>query len=282
MEIGIRKDILTVIAPLKGTPAYRAGVKAGDKILKIDAKTASELTLDEAVSRIRGEKGTAVSLVVLRNGEDQTREIKVVRDKIEIPLLETEKRENGIFIIRLFSFSEKSPSVFRQALREMIESGSDKLILDLRNNPGGYLEAAVDISSWFLPPGKPVVKENFKDKNEIVHRSKGYNIFGDTPIVILVNGGSASASEIVAGALQDYGAAKIVGTKTFGKGSVQELIPITPETSLKITIARWLTPHERSISEAGIEPDVMVEPAKEDDESLDPQLEKAIEIIKGL
>src|SRR3989344_1324777 len=248
MEIGIRKDILTVISPLNGTPAWRAGVKAGDKILKID---------------------------------DQTSEIKVVRDKIEIPLIETEKKEGGIFIIRLFSFSEKSSSAFRQALREMVESGSDKLILDLRNNPGGYLEAAVDISSWFLPPGKTVVKENFRDKNENVHRSKGYNIFGNMPVAVLVNGGSASASEIVAGALQDHGAAKIVGVKTSGKGSVQELVPITPATSLKITIARWLTPLGRSISEAGIEPDVVVEPAKEDDESIDPQLDKAIEIVKG-
>jgi len=282
MEIGIRKDILTVISPLNGTPAWRAGVKAGDKILKIDDRTTNELSLDEAVSLIRGEKGTTVSLTILRNGEDQTREIKVVRDKIEIPLIETEKKEGGIFIIRLFSFSEKSSSAFRQALREMVESGSDKLILDLRNNPGGYLEAAVDISSWFLPPGKTVVKENFRDKNENVHRSKGYNIFGNMPVAVLVNGGSASASEIVAGALQDHGAAKIVGVKTFGKGSVQELVPITPETSLKITIARWLTPLGRSISEAGIEPDVVVEPAKEDDESIDPQLDKAIEIVKGL
>lgn len=282
MEIGTRKGVLTVIAPLNGTPAHRAGIKSGDKILKIGDDTTSDLDLNEAVQKIKGPKGSEVKLTILRNGEDATREISVVRDIIQIPLIDTEKRDGGIFIIRLYSFSERSPSAFRSALREMVESGSNKLILDLRNNPGGFLEAAVDISSWFLPAGKTVVKESFGKAGEKIHRSKGYNVLGESPIVILVNNGSASASEIVAGALRDYGIAKLVGVKTFGKGSVQELVSITSDTSLKLTIARWLTPNGHSISENGLDPDVVAEGAKENDESVDPQLEKAIEIIKDL
>ncbi len=282
MEIGMRKGILTVIAPLNGTPAHKAGVKSGDRIIKINEETASELDLNEAVQKIRGPKGTTVTLTVLRNGEDLAREIPVTRDTIQIPLIDAEKLSDGIFIIRLYSFSERSPSAFRSALREMAESGSEKLILDLRNNPGGFLEASVDIASWFLPAGKPVVIENFGLSGEKIHRSKGYGVFGGLKMVVLVNGGSASASEILAGALKDYELAKIVGSKTFGKGSVQELVGITPDTSLKITISRWFTPNGHSISENGLEPDVAVPPAKEDDESADPQLDKAIEVLKNM
>ena len=279
MEIGMRKGVVTVIAPLKGTPAYKAGIKAGDKIIKIGDDSTQDMTVDEAVRKIRGKGGTTVKLTILRNGDDETRVIDVVRDVIQIPVYETEKRPDGVFIIRLFSFSERSPQVFRQALREFIDSESSRMILDLRNNPGGYLEAAVDVASWFLPSGDVVVKEDFGHGNETLHRSRGYNLFNKTPVVILVNGGSASASEIVAGALRDHGIAKLVGTKTFGKGSVQELIPITGETSLKITIARWLTPNDHSISEKGLDPDAVVEPAKETDEAVDPQLEAAIELL---
>ncbi len=279
MEIGMRKGILTVIAPLKNTPAYKAGIKSGDKVIKIGGESTAELTLNEAVLKIRGPKGTAVQLTILRNGEEATREIEVRRDTIQIPLIETEKRSDGIFIIKLYSFSERSPDAFRDALREMLESGSDKLVLDLRNNPGGYLEASVDIASWFLPAGKTVVIENFGKAGEKIHRSRGYDILKGKPVIVLVNAGSASASEILAGALRDNEVAKIAGTKTYGKGSVQELIPITPETSLKVTIARWLTPKGDSISENGLEPDFPVEAAKDENESVDPQLDKAIEIL---
>ena len=279
MEIGLRKGVLTVIAPLKNTPAYRSGIKSGDKIIKIGEESTAELTLNEAVQKIRGPKGSTVKLTILRNNEDATREIEIKRDTIQIPLIDTEKRSDGIFIIKLYSFSERSPGSFRQALRQMIESDSHKLILDLRNNPGGYLDAAVEIASWFLPAGKTVVIENFGKGGEKIYRSKGYNILNGKKIVILVNEGSASASEIVAGALRDNGLAKIVGTKTFGKGSVQELVPITIDTSLKITIARWLTPARHSISENGLEPDIIVEGASKDDETADPQLDKAVEML---
>lgn len=299
MEIGIRKGILTVIAPLKDTPAEKAGIKSGDKILKIDDEASAELSVEEAVGLIRGPHGTKVKLTILRNGEDETKTIEVERAVIKIPVIDTETGKTvakvdgqpgketdlgDIFVIRLYNFSEDSVLRFRQALREMILNGKTKLILDLRNNPGGYLEAAVDISSWFLPQGEIVVTEDFGKKAEKRHhRSKGYDIFKKLPMVILVNQGSASASEIVAGALRDHGIAKLVGEKTFGKGSVQEFLPLTADTSVKITVAKWLTPKGDQISEKGLAPDVEVKIEKSDIESKrDPQMEKAVEILKGM
>ncbi|MBX4216086.1 S41 family peptidase [Candidatus Parcubacteria bacterium] len=281
MEIGIRDKTLTVIAPLKDTPAARAGIKAGDKILKIDGTPTAEMTVEKAVSLIRGPKGTSVALSLFREGRTEPLDVKVTRDTIAIPTIDTEKREDGIFVIKLYSFSANSPSLFRTALEEFAASGSDKLILDLRNNPGGYLEAAVDMASWFLPAGKTVVIEESKEKGEDkVFRSKGYNIFSDKlKMVILVNQGSASASEILAGALSEHGIAKLVGERTFGKGSVQELVEITPDTSLKVTVARWLTPKGISISEGGLKPDVEVAAAKESGTTRDPQLDKAVQIL---
>jgi carboxyl-terminal processing protease len=190
--------------------------------------------------------------------------------------------ENGVFLIELYNFSANSPNLFRAALRQFIESGSDKMIFDLRGNPGGFLEAAIDMASWYLPAGKVVVREDFGGaRSEKVYRSRGYDIFTDNlKFAILVNGGSASASEILAGALSEHDKAILIGEKTFGKGSVQELINITPNTSLKITVARWLTPNGRSISEEGITPDILVKRTAEDiAASRDPQLQKAIEIL---
>jgi len=282
MEIGVQKGVLTVIAPLKGTPAYRAGIKSGDKIIKIDDALSADMMSDEAARLIRGEIGTSVNLTIVREGEKEPLEIKITRDKIEIPVLDTEIKENGIFVIKMYNFSGNSMNEFRRALREFIPSGQNKLILDLRGNPGGYLESAIDTASWFLPIGKIVAREKFGDGTETLYRSKGYDLFKDLPMVILVNKGSASASEILAGALQEHGVATLVGEQTYGKGSVQELIQITPETSLKITIARWLTPNGTSISKEGLKPDVKVEITKEDfDEGRDPQMEKAIEILSG-
>lgn len=281
-EIGIRKDILTIIAPLAGSPAEEAGLRAGDKIFQVDDTPTADLTIDEAVRLIRGTKGTVVALTILRKGESETRVIKVTRDTIRIPTLDMEKR-GDVFIIKLHNFSESAPLEFRKALQEMSRSGSSKLILDLRNNPGGFLEAAVDIASWFLESGKVVAREEFGDGNEIQHRSRGYNALGNIPTVILVDNGSASASEILAGSLRDHKGIKLVGVKTYGKGSVQELVDVTESTSLKITIARWLTPSGISLSENGLEPDSTVEITPEESEELrDPQLEKALEIIKDL
>jgi carboxyl-terminal processing protease len=282
MEIGIRDKVLTVIAPLKGNPAERAGIMAGDKVLKIDGVSTDGMTIDKAVKFIRGEGGTKVSLTIFRDGEDELLNIDVIRGTIQIPTIDTKLREDGVFVITLHNFSAISANLFRDALREFIISGTDKMILDLRGNPGGFLEAAIDMASWYLPAGKVVVTEDFgENENPRIHRSKGYNIFTDKlKMVILMNQGSASASEILAGALQQHNKAKLVGIRSFGKGSVQELVDITPNTSLKVTVARWLTPNGASISDGGLTPDIEVEFTKEDFEAgRDPQLKKAVELL---
>jgi len=185
-----------------------------------------------------------------------------------------------VFVLRLYSFNAQSVNAFREGLREFINSGTSKLVLDLRGNPGGYLEAAVDIASFFLPVGTPIVSEDFgKNGDPRVHRSYGYDIFTDQlEMVILVNGGSASASEILAGALQEHGIATLIGTQTFGKGSVQQVLNITSDTSLKVTIARWLTPNGLSISNEGVTPDVVIE-YEPNEEGIDNQLDSAIEYM---
>ncbi|MGB2580382.1 MAG: S41 family peptidase [Minisyncoccia bacterium] len=281
MEIALKDKVITVVAPLKGTPAERAGIQPGDQILKIDKLYTGGMTVEEAVQHIRGPRGSTVMLVIKRNGGVE--DINVTRDIINIPTIDTELRDDGVFVISLYNFSANSANLFRGALREFIESGSDKLVLDLRSNPGGYLEAAVDMASFFLPIGKTVVIEDggirSKQKSE---KSRGYDVFTENlKMVILINEGSASASEILAGALHEHKIAKLVGEKSFGKGSVQELIEITPETSLKVTIAKWLTPKGLSISENGLEPDVKVEITKNDiEKKLDPQMDKAVAILK--
>ncbi len=301
MEIGIKDGILTVVAPLKDSPADKAGVRAGDKIVKINEQITSELPVDKAVKLIRGAKGTIVKITFMRPGVNEPIVKSIVRGIIDIPTLETEVRsgssgdtssttsstglrKDGIYVIKLFSFTAQSPDLFQKALRDFVQSGSHKLIIDLRGNPGGYLEAAWDISSWFLPAGKVIVTEDFggKDRN-IVYRSKGYNIFGsDLKLIILVDSGSASASEIMAGALREHGVAKLVGAKTFGKGSVQELIPVTSDTSLKVTIARWMTPKGHNLSHDGLVPDVEVKITQKDiDTRNDAQMNKAVEILRN-
>jgi len=255
MEIDAREGVIVVVAPLKGNPAERAGIKAGDKILKIDGKTTQGMATENAVKLIRGKKGTTVILAVLHEGAKNVLEISIIRDVITIPTIETELRPDGVFVLTLKNFSAVSTDLFRQALREFIESSTDKLVLDLRGNPGGYMEAAIEMASWFLPPGKTVVNEQGKNGDPKIYRSRGYNIFRDNvKIAILINGGSASASEILAGALRENNRATLVGEKTFGKGSVQELVKVTDDTSLKVTIARWFTPNGVSISEEGIMP----------------------------
>jgi carboxyl-terminal processing protease len=283
MEIGISIDgVLTVVAPLKGTPAEAAEVKSGDKIIMIGDKSAVGMTTDEAIKLIRGEPGTNVVVTFRREGAKESLTKTLTRALIEIPTVNTKTLDNGIFVIELYNFSANSPSIFRSALRKFVESGSDKLILDLRNNPGGYLEAALDMASWFLPTGKLVVTEDFGGKREnIEYRSKGYDIFTDKlKFAILINGGSASASEILSGALREYNKAILIGEKTFGKGSVQELVPVTSDTSLKITVAHWLTPMGNSISNGGLTPDIEVKLTPENTKNdNDPQLKAAVDYL---
>ena len=283
MEIGTKKGQLQVIAPLEGTPAQRAELRAGDKILKINDTETSDLTVDEAVNLIRGPKGTEVTLTIFREEWLKTKEIKLVRDVIKVPSLKWEMKDENIAYIQLYQFSENASADFRKAAIEILESPAQKIILDLRNNPGGYLEVAQDITGWFLEKGKTVVIEDFGQGNKQEYKAQGPGTFSDYKIVILINQGSASASEILAGALRDNRGILLIGEKSFGKGSVQELEKLKEGSSLKITVAKWLTPKGQLITDVGLEPDTKVEMTDKDyEEDKDPQLDKAIEIIKGM
>ncbi len=282
-EIDKKDGILIVVAPLKGTPAEKSGILSGDKILRINKEDATNITIDKAISLIRGQIGTNVELTILREGEKKTRDFNIIRENIDIPTIKTEKK-GDVFVINFYTFSENSKNLFGEAMNEFINSGLNKLIIDLRGNPGGYLDSAVEISSFFLDNGKIVAIQDFGDKKKPdSFRSRGPKLFDDkkSKLIILVDAGSASASEIMAGALREHNVAKLVGTKTFGKGSVQELVEITKDTSLKVTIAKWLTPNGVSISKEGLTPDYEVKITREDLEAkYDPQMEKALELLK--
>jgi carboxyl-terminal processing protease len=287
MEIDIKNNALTVISPLKGTPSAAAGIKAGDIVSAINGQDTSNMTVDQAVDLIRGPAGTTVKLTIIRAGETAPLVISVTRQVINIPTIATSTigtSSSEIFDIQLDSFTADSPALFQTALRSFVASGSHKLILDLRGNPGGYLDAAWDMASWFLPAGETVVTEDFggKQPNQ-VYQSKGDNIFNSNlQMVILVDGGSASAAEILSAALHDHGVATLVGEKTFGKGSVQELIPITDNTSLKVTVARWLTPDGHNLSHDGIDPDYVVPiTAAQVAAGTDPQMAKAVSLLQA-
>jgi len=284
MEIDIRKGQLQVISPLEGTPAQRAGLRAGDKIIKIDDKPTMDMTIEEAVNLIRGPKGSEVTLTIFREEWEKTKEIKIVRAVIEVPSLKWEIKNENIAYLKLYQFSEKASFDFRIAAIEILASPCQKIILDLRNNPGGYLEVAQEISGWFLKRGEIVVIEDFgarKERN--IYKAQGNASLVGFPVVILINQGSASGSEILAGALRDNRDILLIGEKSFGKGSVQELERLSEGSSLKITVAKWLTPKGELITDKGLEPDIKVEMTEEDyEEGKDPQLDKAIEIIKNL
>lgn len=283
-EIGIRKGILTIIAPLKDSPAEHAGIRAADKILKVNETATLDLALDEAVRLIRGPKGTEVTLTIFRDSFDKPKEIKVTRDTIKIVVLETEKKSDNIFVIKLHHFTENAASEFRRAVQEYYRSGAKKIILDVRNNPGGFLTVSVDIASWFIPAGEIVVRERHADGSEDLYRSSGYRLLENIPTVVLINEGSASASEIVAGALRDVRGVTLIGQKSFGKGSVQEVEPLKGGASLKITIAKWLTPNSNEINGKGLEPDIKIEisPKDAEDPKKDPIMDKALEVLKNL
>ncbi|MBI2515252.1 S41 family peptidase [Candidatus Wolfebacteria bacterium] len=281
-EIGMRNDQLVIIAPLKDTPAERAGLRSGDKILKIDETQTGGITVDEAVKLIRGKESTVVALTILRNGWDKSKEIKITRGVIQVPTLDFEMKTDGIAYIHLYNFYEKSVPLFYEAVFKMAKENPRGLILDLRDNPGGYLQAAVDLAGWFLESGEVVVKEEFRSDPEQVFKAQRSGIFKNLPMVILVNQGSASASEILAGALHDNRAIKLIGKKTFGKGTVQELEELPDNSLLKITIAHWRLPGGQLIEKNGIAPDYEVDLSDEDVKNKkDPQLEKAMEILKS-
>lgn len=281
MELGRRDGVLTVIAPVRNSPAEKAGVESGDVVYKIGDEESLEMDVDEAVSKIRGKAGTSVELTLLREGVEDPIELSVTRARIVVPAVEAERLGEGTFLIRVSSFSEKSGREFRAALREFAGSGADRLVIDLRGNTGGYLNQAVEIASWFLPAGEVVVTERYgAGQDDEILVSKGYRAWEEAPrTAILIDGGSASASEILAGALSERAGIKLYGETTYGKGSVQELVELSDGSAVKITVAEWLTPEGRSITGAGIEPDVEVEDDPETDE--DEVLEKAAKDLKA-
>lgn len=283
-EIGIKKDQLLIIAPLEGTPAERASLLPGDKILKIDGRDTFDLAIEEAVNLIRGPKGTEVILTVFREGWRESKEIKIVRSVIKIPSLKWELIEGDIAYLKIYQFFERTDKDFRKKAIEILASPAKRIILDLRNNPGGYLDVAQEVAGWFLEKGEVVVIEDpGPGKEQKIYKAEGNEKLLDYPLVILINQGSASASEILAGALRDNRQILIIGETSFGKGSIQELVELRGDSSLKVTVANWLTPNGKLITDEGLEPDIKVEMTEEDyEEDRDPQLEKAIEIIKNL
>ena len=289
-EIGERNSIIVIIAPLEDTPAKRAGLMAGDKILKINGESADGLSVEQAVSKIRGEVGTKVVLNILRgNDPSKAKDITIERAIIKIPITKIEAlKDNKIAHLSFYSFTSTAPFEFQQSAAKILSTtGYKGIILDLRNNPGGFLKVAVDIAGWFLDTGDLVAIEDFgKDNGQgkmTEFRASGLGALKNYPLVILVNQGTASAAEILAGALRDNRGIKLIGEKTFGKGSVQELVNLKGESSLKVTVAKWLTPKKHSISESGLEPDYKVTPTEDDiNKDKDPQLDKAVEVLEKI
>ncbi len=289
MEIGRRNDMLTVVAPIKNTPAFRSGIKAGDRILEINDQPTDTMTVEEAVNLIRGRKGTRVRLL-MQSDALAPRELELTRDTIKIPAVElTMLKDNTIAYLSLTQFSQNVDQEFADAAEEILRSGVDKLIVDVRNNPGGLLDSAVTIAGWFLDRDTVVVSEDFGDGTSNEFRASGNAALKPLKTVFLVNGGSASASEILAGAVHDVRKVTLIGETTYGKGSVQELNQFSDGSSLKVTIAKWLTPNGVSISDKGIEPDIeVVLKVAEGQESTyvlgepgkDPQLDRAIEALQ--
>ncbi|HAR99715.1 MAG: Carboxyl-terminal protease [Candidatus Moranbacteria bacterium GW2011_GWC2_37_73] len=281
-ELGIKSGILTVIAPLQGTPAEKAGIRSGDKIIKIDGKSSGDMTIEEAVDHIRGKKGTSVVLTVYREGNADAQDITVQRGIINVKSVTFEVKENNIAYIKITRFGDDTNKLFAEAIKKVSTAKNQGLVIDLRNNPGGYLETSIDVASKLLPKGKIVVIEESGNKSQKKMYTRGGDVASEIETVVLINEGSASASEILAGALKNNRSnITLVGKKSFGKGSVQEFIEMPQGTAAKITVARWLTPDGTQINEQGIKPDNEVEFSDEDYENnRDPQLDEALKILK--
>jgi carboxyl-terminal processing protease len=296
IEITLKDDILTVVAPIEGTPAYRAGLHTGDRIVKIDGLVTKDMSLPDAVKRMRGKPGTKVTISVMREGWTEPKDYDITREQIRVHSVRSHDLGGGIAYIKLRQFQEQTPADLDQTLERFTKGGMKSLILDLRNNPGGLLTAAVEVSEKFIEDGKLVVYTEGRVRNQNMrfsaHAKRAYS---NLPMVILVNQGSASASEIVAGALQDYGRAMLVGTQTFGKGSVQTIIPLSDGSGLRLTTAKYFTPKGRSIHGKGITPDIIVELPKDDAKrdrlpATDPieelkkdiQVQRALDVIKTM
>lgn len=281
-EVGMRDDTLTIISPLRGSPAESAGLQPGDQIFKINGELAMDYSLFEAVQRIRGGVGTTVTLTIFRVGELEPRDVTVTRADIDIDSVTHELRDDGIAVVTVSTFAEDTAEEFARTLTELKAKNPTGLVLDLRYNGGGFLDAAIDMTSRLLASGEVVtIRERGRPDQTIT--VSGEAILPDTPLVVLINGGSASASEIMTGALQDAGRAEVVGQTSFGKGTVQELLPpFADGSTLRITVAKWFTPSGRDVTEEAIEPDVTVAMTMADIEAdRDPQLERAVELLKN-
>ena len=288
-QIGIKNEQLVVIAPLKDNPAEKAGLRPGDNILKINDLDTTGISTEEAVMAIRGEVGTTVTLTIFREGWGKSREFSIVRDTIQVPTIDWEMRSlnsteggDNIAYVQLYNFSENASILFYKTAIEVFLKRPKGLILDLRSNPGGYLDVAVNLAGWFLEPNKLVAAEEFSSGEKQEFKSYGSGLFKNLPMVIIVDEGSASAAEILAGAIRDARGIKIVGKQSFGKGTVQELQPLKDGSTLKITVAHWLLPSGQLIEGNGLTPDYKVDLTEKDiEEGKDPQLEKAMEVLRS-
>lgn len=280
-EVGMKNNRLTIISPLPNSPAEKAGLKAGDKVYAINSVDTAEMYLDEAVNKIRGKKGTEVVLTISRDGLKETKDIKVIRDTIKFDSVTWKIRDDNIGYIKVSHFNTDTAAKFTEAVDDMVKANPKGIILDLRGNPGGFLDAAVKMSSAWVEDGV-VVTEKYSEENKRDHNAIGRAYLNGFKTVVLINKGSASGSEIVAGALKDCGYAVLVGEKTFGKGSVQSLEEFSDGSSLKLTVAKWLTPNGHCINKEGIDPDIAVELTEDDyNKDKDPQMDKAVNIILG-
>ena len=269
IEITIRDDVLTVVSPIEGTPAFRAGIQAGDKIVLVEGESTKDMTLIEAVKKLRGPEGTEVTIGILRAGFTEPKDFTIVRAVIKIQSVRWTKLPEDVGYIKVRSFQKTTVNEVKEALQDLESQGISALVLDLRNNPGGLLDQAIAVSEVFLEDGKLIVYTKGRLTNQNMKGfSKGSDIWDNQPLAILINGGSASASEIVAGALKDWDRATLIGTQSFGKGSVQTIIPLSDGSGLRLTTAKYYTPNNAEIHGKGIKPDIVVElePVTESDE----------------
>lgn len=282
-ELGVKDDFVVVVAPLEGTPASRGGIKAGDKILQVDGKPLLKADANEAVKKIRGIVGTKVILTLLSDGDEKSHDMTLTRETIEMPTIKWSIKNDNIAYVQLFSFNEQAPYLFYKTALAVMMGDMKGMVLDLRDDPGGYLEVAVNIAGWFFDKGAPVVSEKFRNGDETKFTANGTAAFKDLPMVVLVNKGSASASEILAGALRDNRDIKLIGDTTFGKGTVQDLEPLKDGSQIKMTIAKWVMPKGGIIEQNGLKPDIEVKITDQDAEAKkDSQLDRALEEVQKM
>ncbi len=280
-EIVQKDDSIMVVSPLADSPAEKAGILAKDYIVKINGESTDAMGSDVAAGKIRGPEGSQVTVTIYREGKPDTFDLTITREKIEVKSVKLEYRDVGgkkVAIIKLSKFGDDTVELFNLAADDIVKNNPAAVIIDERNNPGGYLDSSVEIASQWLETGKLVVSEDHSEKDIVTYNSLGYNKLGKFKTIILINGGSASAAEILAGALKDNGKATLIGEKSFGKGSVQELVPLGKDAAVKVTIAKWITPGGKNLNKDGLTPDIEVLVSPEDIEAKrDPQLDKALE-----